>query len=486
VPAATSLGQQHDQGEISRGAPAEAVPAGYRGPALALILVASFMVVLDFSIVNVALPSIQRELGFAGSSVQWIVTGYAIAFGGLLILGGRAADLFGRRRMFTAGLAVFSAASLAGGLAHDPVLLVASRFVQGAGAALVAPSALSLITTAFAQGPARNRALGMYGATASVGFVAGQVLGGVLVQFTSWRAVFLVNVPVGVLALVLAPRLLAESRGTGHGRRRLDVTGALLVTAAVAALVFAVSQLAVAGWTSPAVLAAFALAIAAGVAFAAVEQRHPDPLVRLDLLRMPGLRTASAMSLLLGLWNGGEMIVLSLYFQQVLHYSALATGLVIAPQGVVGFTAGVFGARLASRVGILRVLALTSAVAAAGFLVLTALPSGGGYNPLFAALMLVGFGTAGTAFGTMVTASQGVANEDQGLVGGVVNTSRQVGAALGAALLPAVAEAVNHGGRAAGTAGDRAAMLAGAVAAALALAVALRGARDLRPRVRHA
>jgi predicted MFS family arabinose efflux permease len=216
----------------------------------------------------------------------------------------------------------------------------------------------------------------------------------------------------------------------------------------------------------------------------AAERRHPDPLVRPGLLRLPGLRTASTMNLLLGLWNGGEMIVLSLYFQQVLHFSPLATGLVIAPQGVIGFAAGVTGARLASRVGILRVLELTSGVAAAGFLVLTALPAGGGYSPLFAAVTLVGFGTAGTAFGTMVIASQGVADQDQGLVGGVINTSRQVGAALGAALLPAVAEAVNHG--AAGSGGDRAAMLAGALAAALALGVALHGARELRPRLRHA
>src|SRR5215469_14916528 len=224
---------------------------------LALILTAAFMVVLDFSIVNVALASIERELGFSPSAVQWIVTGYAIAFGGLLILGGRAADIFGRRRMFMYGLLVFTASSLAGGLAHDPVLLVASRVVQGAGAALVAPSALSLITTGFAEGPERTRALGMYGATASVGFVAGQVLGGVLVQFTSWRAVFLVNVPVGILAMLLAPRLLGESRREarrGAARPRLDVGGALLVTGAVAALVFAVSQADVLGWASPAVL----------------------------------------------------------------------------------------------------------------------------------------------------------------------------------------------------------------------------------------
>ncbi len=461
-----------------------AEPAGLRGLALALILTAAFMVVLDFSIVNVALPSIEAELGFSPSAVQWIVTAYAISFGGLLILGGRAADLFGRRRVFVAGLLIFTAASLAGGLAHDPVLLVVSRLIQGGGSALVAPAALSLITTGFPQGPRRNRALGIYGATASVGFVAGQVLGGVLVEFTSWRAVFLVNVPVGLLAVILAPRLLSESR-SDRPRARLDAAGALLITVAVAAMVFAVSQVADLGWTSPAVLAAIALSVLAAAAVPVAERHSPDPLIRADLLRLPSLRKASTMNLLLGLWNAGELIVLSLYFQQVLHDSPLMTGLAIAPQGIIGFTAGVFGARLTSRVGIRKVLVLTSAVATIGFLVLTRLPASGGYSPLLAAVMLVGFGTAGTAFGTMVTASHGVANGDQGLVGGVINTSRQIGAAFGAALLPAVAEAVNHGNRAAGAGGDRAAMLAGAVAAALALVVALGGVMRTRPRLRQ-
>jgi EmrB/QacA subfamily drug resistance transporter len=468
----------------------QSTPPPHRRLALALILTAAFMVVLDFSIVNVALASIEREFGFSATAVQWIVTGYAIAFGGLLILGGRAADTFGRRRMFMIGLAVFSAASLAGGLAHDPVLLVSSRVVQGAGAALVAPSALSLITTGFAEGPARTRALGMYGATASIGFVAGQVLGGVLVEFTSWRAVFLVNVPVGIVALLLAPRLLGESRqpsATGEAGRRLDIGGALLITGAVAALVFAVSQGYVLGWASPAVLGALAAAAAAGAAFVAVERRHPAPLVRGDLVRLPSLRKAGTMNLLLGLWNAGELIVLSLYFQQVLHDSPLATGLAIAPQGVIGFTAGAFGARMSRRIGIRRVLILTSALATVGFLVLTRLPASGGYSPLLTAVMLVGFGTAGTAFGTMVTASAGVGDGDQGLVGGVINTSRQVGAAIGAALLPAVAEAVSHGSPAGAVTGDRTAMLTAAAAAALATVVAWRGglAAHSRLRLRH-
>ena len=248
---------------------------------LALILVASFMVVLDFTIVNIALPSMERDLGVGTSVVQWVVTGYAIAFSGLLILGGRAADMLGRRRIFIVGLVVFSLASLAGGLAGDPVLLVASRIVQGAGAALVAPAALSLITTSVPAGPRRTRAIGLYGSMASVGFVAGQVLGGVLVEWTSWRAVFLVNVPVGLAAAFLAPRLIAvpaaeRAAGARSQRgRRLDVRGAVLITAAVALAVFGISQGDVLGWTSPLVLGAAVIAVAAAACFVVAETRHP-------------------------------------------------------------------------------------------------------------------------------------------------------------------------------------------------------------------
>jgi EmrB/QacA subfamily drug resistance transporter len=468
--------------QVTRGQPAwsgqpaaAATATGHGRFGLALLLMAAFMVVLDFSIVNVALPSIEAELGFSAASVQWVVTGYAIAFGGLLILGGRVADLYGRRRMFLIGLAVFTAASLAGGLAKDPVLLVASRVIQGGGAALVAPAALSLIITGFPEGPRRNRAIGLYGATASVGFVAGQVLGGFLVEFTSWRSVFLVNVPVGLLTVLLGRRILAESRPAG-AQRRLDTLGALLITLAVASLVFAVSQAGAAGWRSPLVLIGFAVAAVMTAGFALAEQRHPYPLVRPSLLRLPSLRNASTLMVLLGVWNGGEMLVLSLYFQQVLHDSPLMTGLVIAPQGIIGFTTGMLGARLAGRAGLQRVLILTSVTATVGFVILTQLPASGGYSPLLMAVMLVGFGTAGTSFGSMVTASNGVADGDQGVVGGVINTSRQVGAAVGAALLPAVAEAVNHGGHA-GAAGDRAAMLAGALAAAAATVVAIHARR---------
>jgi EmrB/QacA subfamily drug resistance transporter len=425
---------------------------------LALILVAAFMVVLDFSIVNVALPSIERELHMPADAVQWIVTGYAISFGGLLILGGRAADLLGRRRMFVIGLIAFALASLAGGLAQDPVLLIAARVVQGAGAAIVAPAALSLITTGFPEGPERTRAIGLYGAVSSVGFVAGQVLGGVLVQFTSWRAVFLVNVPVGLIAAAISPAVLGKATAA-RNRIRLDVRGALLITGAVTLVVFAVSQGVVLGWTSPLVIAAAATAAAAAAVFTKAETKHPAPLIRPALLHRRGLRDGTTLAFLLGLWNGGEMLVLSLYLQQVLHESPLFTGLIIAPQGVVGFAAGVIGPRLAGKMGVRRLLVLTAAAAAAGFLFV---------------VTLIGFGTAGTALGSTVLASRGMADADQGLVGGMINTSRQIGAAVGAALLPAVAESVSGG---IGVSGDRAAMFAAALAALAATAVAWRAAR---------
>ena len=473
------------------------------------------MVVLDFTIVNIALPSIEHDFGVRTSVVQWVVTGYAIAFGGLLILGGRAADLLGRRRMFVTGLVVFSLASLAGGLAGDPVLLVAARVVQGAGAALVAPAALSLITTSFPPGPRRTRAIGLYGSMASVGFVAGQVLGGVLVEWTSWRAVFLVNVPVGLAAALLAPRLISvpaapapaeavlaqagpaqagpaqagpaqagpaqagpAQAGPVRGRR-LDLRGAVLITAAVALAVFSISQGDVLGWTSPLVLGAAVIAAAAAACFVAAETRHPAPLVRPRLLLRPGLRDGAVLAFLLGVWNGGELLVLSLYLQQSLRFSPLATGMIIAPQGLAGLSMGMLGPRLAGRLGVRRVLVLAGTAATIGFAVLTRLPAAG-YSPLLIVVVLVGFGGAGTAFGSIVLASRELADGDQGLAGGVVNTSRQVGAAVGAALLPAVADAVR------GVSGDRAAMLTATVAALAATAVSWHAVRQASAAVRSA
>lgn len=429
--------------------------------ALGLVLVASFMVVLDFSIVNVALPSIRQALGFGGDSVQWVVTAYAITFGGLLVLGGRIADTFGRRSMFMLGLAVFSAASLAAGLTGDAILLVTARALQGIGAALVAPASLSLITARIAEGPNRTRALGLYGATASIGYVVGQVLGGVLVQYTSWRLIFLVNVPVGVVAALLAPRLVSPDRRRVR-LAPLDVKGGLLITLAVALAVFAVSEGPVLGWAQPLVLSAIVLAGLALLGFVSVERSHADPLVDLRHLRRRGLRTAAILTLLVGAWTAGELVVMSVYLQQTLHDSPLVAGLVIAPQGVVGFITGMFGARLVRRVGMRTLLVVTTAAVGTGFLVLSRLPASGHYSALFAVVILIGFGTVGTVFGTTVMAASGMAQADQGLVGGVVNTTRQVGAAVGVALLVAVAEGANARAGVATVGGDRTALLVAA------------------------
>ena len=388
-----------------------------------------------------ALPSIQRDLGFSRSDIQWVVTAYAITFGGLLIAGGRVADLFGRRRTFVIGLVGFALASLTAGLAQDAVLRLVSRAVQGVAAAVVAPSAPWLITTGFPAGRERTRALGLYGATASVGFVAGQVLGGILVQFTSWRAVFLVNVPIGLVVAVLAPRWINRDKVTNR-HLRLDLGGAALGdlrgqprrcslslrvchsggarSQLVRRPLWPSSVLAVSWWSSV---------------------TKPNPSLRLELLRVPSLTLpVGALTFLVGLWVAGEMLVLSYYLQGSLHESALFTGLAIAPQGIVGFTAGFFGARLSARLGIRKLLVLTGAAATSGFLILAHLPASGSYSPALIAVVLVGFGTAGTAFGATVMGTAAMADGDQGLVGGVINTTRQMGVAIGAAVLLAIAD----------------------------------------------
>ncbi len=295
---------------------------------------------------------------------------------------------------------------------------------------------------------------------------------------------FLVNVPVGLIAAALAPAILGAARPVGAPRpaHRLDVRGALLITAAVALVVFAVSQGVVSGWTSPLVITAAVVAAVVAAVFLKAETRHPEPLIRPALLHHRGLRDGTTLAFLLGLWNGGEMLVLSLYLQQVLHESPLFTGLVIAPQGVVGFIMGMLGPRLARRMGIRRLLVLTGAAAAVGFAVLTQLPADG-YSPVLFVVTLIGFGTAGTALGSTVLASRGMADADQGLVGGVINTSRQIGAAVGAALLPAVAEGVSGG---IGVSGDRAAMFTATLAALTATAIALRAAHPFSARARTA
>lgn len=444
--------------------------------ALVLILAASFIVVLDFSIVNVALAAIERELHAGATAAQWVITAYAITFGGLLVLGGRIGDLVGRRRLFVIGLVLFSLASLAGGLAGNLGVLVAARAVQGVGAAVVAPTALSLVTTTVPEGAPRTRALGLYGATASVGFVAGLVLGGVLVQFFDWRAVFWVNVPIGLVASALVPLVLAPSPPAGQ-RARLDVAGAILVTGALAAVVWGVSSGASAGFGSLLTVSALVVALGALAAFVAVERRHASPLVRLSLFRHRPLRTANLVTVMLGAWGAGEILVVPLYFQLVRHDSALLTGLALAPQGIAGFLGSARGARLVARIGLRRYVMVSSAAAFAGIATLAAGLGSGLYPLLLVGLVLTGYGTSTGAFGATVAATAGVDAAEQGLVSGVVNMSRQVGAALGVAIAAAL---IGTGASAGADVGaDRGALAAVALTALVALLLARRGLRPL-------
>jgi EmrB/QacA subfamily drug resistance transporter len=440
--------------------------------ALIVILSAQLMVVLDFSIVNVALPSIQRDLGFSSSGGQWVVTAYAITFGGLLILGGRAGDLLGRRRLFLAGLTAFSMASLAGGFASSGGVLVAARAAQGVGAALIAPTALALLATSYSEGAARNRALGMYGATASVGFVAGLVLGGILVTAVGWRAVFWVNVPIGIAAAVFGRTSLPADE---HRRPRggLDVIGAVLVTVATATLAYLPAAGSIGGWGS--VVGGGLLGVVLLGAFVVWELRHAHPLVRLGIFRLRTLSAANGVTVLFGAWNAGEVLVLALYLQRVLGYSPLKAGLASVPQGLAGLAAGLVGARLADRFGIKAVLLATTGTAVVGHLLLSGVAAQGHYLLVGMALLAVGFGNGGTSLAATVAGSAGVADREQGLAGGLINSARQIGSALGVAALMAVAASVAAGAPAPAAAlarGYREALVVAAALAAAAFAVA--------------
>lgn len=409
--------------------------------ALVLLCAAQFMVVLDFSIVNVALPSIQEELGFSQESLQWVVSGYALTFGGFLLLGGRTADLFGRRRVFVAGLTLFSLASLAGGLAGSEIVLIGARFAQGLGAAIISPSAMSIITTTFAEGAERNRALGVWGAVGASGVAAGVILGGVLTDALSWRWVMFVNVPIGAAAIALAPVLLAESRDQ-TAATGLDLPGAISITGGLGALVYAFSTAEEAGFFSLRTASLFLLASALIVAFVLVESRTRAPLVPLRIFRLRSLTGANGVAFLASASFAPTFFVLSLYMQGVLGYRAIGTGLAFLPMAMVLIAAsGVVGPRFVERVGVKPVAVAALATLGAGLLLFAfTLSADGAYLVgVLPAMAVVGVGM-GFAFPAFIVASvAGVGDEEQGLASGLINTAQQVGAALGLAILVTVA-----------------------------------------------
>jgi EmrB/QacA subfamily drug resistance transporter len=410
-------------------------------PWLVLVLVglAQFMVVLDATIVNVALPSIQRGLHFSTANLQWVVNAYTLSFGGFLLLGGRAADLFGRQRLFLIGLALFSAASLLNGLATSAGVLVAGRALQGVGGALVSPAALSIITTTFADGRERTRALGVWSAIAVGGGAVGLLLGGVLTDLVSWQWVFFVNVPVGAAAFALSARYVPESRSPGV-HRGIDVGGAVSITGGLLLLVYAIVNAQSSGWLSGQTLGLAGVAVALLAGFVLIESRHRSPLIRLGILRTRSLAGADLVMLLVAAGMFGMFFFASLYVQGVLGYSPLKAGLAFLPVTAGIVTGAGLSQQLIRRAGVRATAMIGMSLAAIGLLVLSRVPVDGSYLAnLLPGLLTMAVGMGLTFVPITLIATTNVDAGDAGLASGLLNSAQQIGGALGLAVLATLA-----------------------------------------------
>jgi EmrB/QacA subfamily drug resistance transporter len=408
-------------------------PTGRRWLVLGLVCAAFFMTVLDVSIVNVALPSIGKSLEVGESSLQWIITAYAITFGGFLLLGGRAGDLLGRKRVFMVGLVLFAAASLVCGLASSIVMLDWARAAQGLGAAIITPATLSIIMTTFREGKERNTALGIWGAMGGSGAAAGVIFGGVLTKYLGWEWIFFVNVPVAALVLALTPGLIRESRA--EGAKNFDVAGAASVTAGLALLVYAISNAPHAGWVSARTIGELIVAGALLAAFIFNETRASSPLMPLRIFRVRTLAGANAVGLILGAVVFSNFFLLTLYVQQVLLYSALKTGITfLATAGTVVLVAGL-SQKLVTKFGAKPVMVLGMVLITGGLLWYTQIAVNGSYaTTLLPGYLLVGFGIAFAFIPVSIAALAGVGERDAGLASGILNTAQQIGGALGVAI----------------------------------------------------
>jgi EmrB/QacA subfamily drug resistance transporter len=423
-------------------ATATAGPDPRRWQALALVCVAFFMTVLDVSIVNVALPSIGRSLHFSSTGLQWVITAYAITFGGFLLLGGRAGDILGRKRMFLIGLVIFSIASLVCGLAGSTGVLIAARAVQGFGAAIVSPSTLSIITTTFEEGPERNKALGIWGAMGGSGAAAGVLFGGILVKYLGWEWIFFVNVPVGALVLALTPGIVRESRAPDVGRN-FDAIGASSVTGGLALLVYAISKAPVDGWGDATTIGLLVAAAALIGFFLFWETRVENPLMPLSIFRIRTLAGANAVGFLLGASIFADFFLLTLYVQNVLGYSPLKTGITfLATAGTTVLWAGL-AQYLATRFGPKPVMVTGLTLNTVALIWYAQIPVDGTFvNNLLGGYLLFGFGLAFAFIPVSIAALAGVGPREAGLASGLLNTSQQVGGAIGVAIATSVA--VSH------------------------------------------
>ncbi|MDX6407863.1 MAG: hypothetical protein QOE13_934 [Gaiellaceae bacterium] len=406
--------------------------------ALALLSVVQFMVVLDIAIVNVALPSIQVDLGFSQQNLQWVISAYALVFGGFLLLGGRAADLLGRRRIFLIGLVVFTIASLFAGLAWSETSLIGARVLQGLGAAVITPAALSILSTTFTEGRERNIALGVWGAVGGFGAAAGVLLGGILTDALSWEWIFFVNVPVGVAALAFTPFLLKESRDAAV--KSFDALGAVLVTGGLSVLVYAITQAGQDGWLAGKTLSFFATSLAMLVGFVVWEQRHPEPLMRLGILRIKTVSGANVAGFIMGTATFSLFLMLTLYMQQVLGYSPMKTGVgYLAVAGTAIFTSAI-AAQLVTRIGVKPVLAIGMTSLTGGLVYFTQVSVGGSYvGDLLPGFLLIAVGLGFSFVPISIAALAGIQPAEAGLASGLINTSQQIGGALGIAALSTIA-----------------------------------------------
>jgi EmrB/QacA subfamily drug resistance transporter len=399
------------------------------------------MVILDVAIVNVALPSIKSDLDFSQENLQWVISAYAILFGGALLLGGRLADILGRRRLFMAGLGLFALSSLLCGLAWSEGSLIGFRGLQGLGGAMMAPAALSLLMTTFAEGRERNLALGIYGAASGSGAAAGVLLGGLLTSYLSWSWIFFINVPVGLAAIALAPVLLQESRAD-LAHRHFDLPGAVSITSGLMLLVYATTRATTDGWGAPVTLAMFAGSAALVAAFVAIELRSPSPLLPLRIFRLRNLTAANATMAIVGGVTFAEFFVLTLYLQDVLHYSAMESGVAfVAFAGSVVVASNV-AQLVVSRLGVRPTLTVGLVLSAASVALLTRLPVDGHYFwDFFPWFVLGGFGLGLSFVPVTIASLTGIGRSDAGVASGLINTSRQIGGAIGLAAVSAIAAA---------------------------------------------
>jgi EmrB/QacA subfamily drug resistance transporter len=447
--------------------------------ALALLVAVQFMVVLDIAIVNVALPSIQVDLGFSQENLQWVISAYALLFGGVLLLGGRLADLLGRRRLFIVGTILFAAASLLAGLAWSEESLIGARALQGLGAAIITPAALSILTTTFAEGKERNIALGAWGGVGAFGAVAGVLLGGVLTDALSWEWIFFVNVPVGLVALALTPLLLTESRDLTA--KSFDIPGAALVTGGLVALVFAITQANDYGWTSAETIGVFAASAALLAGFLVWETRASDPLMTFSIFRLRTLTGANVAGLILGTATFSMFLMLTLYMQQVLGYSAMRTGVAYLAVAGTAIFWSFLAANLVTRIGVKPVLIVGMTMLTAGVAYFTQVSVGGSYvGDLLPGFLLISIGLGFSFVPISIAALAGVQPSEAGLASGLINTSQQIGGALGVAVLSTIATTTTGDAVAAGdtvpgalTDGFQAAFLVGALIAAVGILVSV-------------